>query len=96
MVEDIDDLVIEQPRIDRVQDGAHSADAVEALEVAKAVHRKRRDPIPTANAEVQQRCCEAPRPVFNLGVVGPMQCSIRSSGDYLTFAVILSRMADDG
>ena len=59
---DIDDLVVEQPRVDRVCDGTHAADAVQALDVAPRVPGERRHPVAAADAEPRQRRREPPRP----------------------------------
>src|SRR6516162_11012018 len=55
VVDDIDDLVIEQPGIDRMADRADTGDRVIELEVAESIPGKRPDPV--ARFDPEQRQC---------------------------------------
>ena len=51
MVDDVGDLLVEQPRVDGVADRAHAGDGVVELEVAIAVPGQRADPVAWRDAQ---------------------------------------------
>src|SRR3546814_4969621 len=61
MVDDIDELFVEQPRIDRVQHPAHPRGAVPAHQMMTVVHRQRRDAVALFHSELDHRGGEAAR-----------------------------------
>src|SRR5215471_8224235 len=52
VIDDVDDLVVEQPGIDRMANRADTGDAVIELEVAKGVPGERADPVARLYAEL--------------------------------------------
>ena len=54
VVDDVDDLLGEEPRVVRVADRAHAGDAVVELEVTVAIPGQRTDPVADLDAEVEQ------------------------------------------
>ena len=80
MVGDIFELVIEQPRIDRVQHPARAGHAVPGDEVAAVVHRQSGDAIALGHAEPLERLHHFQRVAANgrpggarLGPIGPLR-----------------------
>jgi hypothetical protein len=61
VVDDVRELVVEEPRVDRVDHRAHARDCVVQLEVAKAVPREGADAIALADAQATQRVGEPAR-----------------------------------
>ncbi len=55
VVEDVDELLLEQPRIDGVDDAPHADRAVPGDHVPAMVHRQRRHPVALADAKPLQR-----------------------------------------
>jgi hypothetical protein len=54
MVDDVDDLVIKQPRVDRVTNGTNARDAVIQLKMAEGIPSEGAYPIAGLDAEPQQ------------------------------------------
>jgi hypothetical protein len=67
MLEDLRDLVGEQPRVDRDQDGARRGDAEVRLEQLGRVERQEGDAIARLDSRVLKRHREPPRPLAQLG-----------------------------
>ena len=61
VIEDVDELLLEQPRIDRVADASAARNGVVQLHVSVIVPRERRDPRIAAGAEAIERIREPPR-----------------------------------
>ena len=55
VVDDVDELVVEEPRIDRVDDRAHPRDGIVELEMPIAVPRQRADPVARLHPQPPQR-----------------------------------------
>ncbi len=68
VVDDVDDLLVEQPRVDRVADSPDAGDAVIQLEMAVGVPGERADPVGRPDAEPQQGPRQPPRAALGLGV----------------------------
>ena len=68
MVDDVDDLFIEQARIDRVAHRADPRDAVIELEMAIIVPGEGADPVAGADAEPHQGARQPARAAFRVGV----------------------------
>ena len=81
MVDDIIELIIEQPRVDRVQDAAHADRAVPADEVPAVVHRQRCDPFTLPHAKLAQSLGHFERVAANLAPIGPRFAAIGPMGD---------------
>ena len=58
MIDDVDDLFIEEPRVDRVADCADAGDRVIKLEMAKGVPGERPDAVAGLDSQPQQRAGE--------------------------------------
>src|SRR5579885_2833224 len=61
MIDDVDDLLGEEARIDGMADRAHAGDAIIDLEMAKAVPGKRADAVRLLDAQPNERIGELPR-----------------------------------
>ena len=61
MVDDVGELVVEQPRVDRVDDRAHPRYAVVELEVAITIPGERSDAVARSDAQPGQRVGEPAR-----------------------------------
>src|SRR3546814_17046829 len=76
MVGYINQLVVEQPRIDRVDDPAHADRPIPGGEVMAVVHRQRRDPLAGLAAQPFKRLGELPRIGSDPGPTGPAHASV--------------------
>ena len=70
VVDDPGDLVLEEPRIDRVVDGADADDAVPGLEMPPGVPGERRDPVAEPMPSRVEALRDLERAPPDLGVVG--------------------------
>ena len=80
VVDDVDDLLREEPRVHRVQHGAHARDAVEELQVAIAVPGERADPVAVPDTEPCHDVGDATRPALafrhsHSGGSAPRRCA---------------------
>ena len=66
VIDDIDDLLVEQARVDRVAHRADAGDAVIQLEMAEIVPRQGADPVAGSDPEPQQRLRQTPRAALGL------------------------------
>ena len=94
MVDDIDDLLVEQARVDRVAHRADAGDAVIQLEMAEIVPRQRADPVAGSDPEPQQRLRQTPRAALGLGVGVAVDRAIDEAGDHFDIAVVARRVPD--
>ena len=62
MIDDVVELVVEQPRIERVEDAAHADHAEPGDEMAVVVHRQRRHAVAWLYAKPLQRLAPAAAP----------------------------------
>src|SRR5438046_3399315 len=88
MVDDVGELIVEKPRIERVQDATHADDAKPGDEMAIVVHGKRGNPFPGQNAEPFERLSEATRLVSDLAPVGANHGPVGARGNDLTAAML--------
>jgi hypothetical protein len=93
--ENVDNLLFEQPRIDRVQDRADPGDAVEQFEVPVSVHRERRYAIAAADPCLEQRARELSRPPPGVGVGVAMLVALRIPRHDLARGMIFLGVADE-
>jgi hypothetical protein len=71
VIDDIGQLIIEQPGVEGMDDAAHTGRAEPCGEVAAMVHRQRRDPVPFAYAQPFERLCHAPRIMGDFDPIDP-------------------------
>ena len=83
VIDDVDDLLDEQARVDGVAHRAHAGDAVVQLEMAVAVPGQRRDAVARFDAERDQRVGELRPALQQAGVVGALIGLVRRSRDDL-------------
>jgi hypothetical protein len=72
MVDDVAQLVVEQPRVERVEHSAHADDAEPGDQVAVVVHRQRGDAVAGLDAHPLQSLCQAPGIMSDTLPVGAM------------------------
>src|SRR4051812_16836028 len=94
VVDDVDDLLVEEARVDRVAHRADAGDPVIQLEMAEIVPRQGADPVAGSDPEPQQRLCETPRAALGLPVGVAVDRPIDEAGDHLDIAVIARRVPD--
>ena len=94
VADDVGDLLVEQPRVHRVQHGAHARHAVEALDVAVRVPRERRDPVAGTDALQFQCLRQSPRASLDRRVVGAVNAAVTQPRHDLAPAVIRGGVAD--
>src|SRR5262249_25594350 len=87
VIDDVDDLIIEQRRIDRMANRADAGDAVIKLEMAIGVPGERADPVARRNAKPQQSFGEAPRTLLGLGIAIAVNGPVNQARDDLDIAV---------
>ena len=95
VVHDVDDLVLEEPRIDRVVDRADAGDAVPGLEMPPGVPGQRRDAVAEADAVHLQALGEAQGARADLGIIGPVNRTFDRSRHDGTPGVLRGRVIDD-
>ena len=94
MVGDVNELVVEQARVDGVEHPAHPDRAIPGGEVRGMVHRQRRDPVAGLDANRFQRLCHAPGVLCHLGPVGAGDRSVAPRGDDLAATMLTLGMVD--
>ena len=94
MVGDIFQLIVEQPRVDRVEHAARPDRAVPADQMARMVHRQRRDPVALADPQLAQRLGHLQRIVADSGPVGAGFAAIGPAGDDFARAVLARGVID--
>ena len=88
MVDDVDDLLVEQPRVDRVTDSTDARDAVIQLEMAEGVPSQSADPVAGLDPEPQQRASEPLRAALGLGIGVAVDRSFDGARDDFGVAMI--------
>ena len=88
VVDDVGDLLGEQPRVDGVANSAHRRDAEIKLQVPVVVPRDRRDAVALADPQVGQRAGEPPRPGVELAVAVAVNRSLGGPRDDLALGVV--------
>jgi hypothetical protein len=81
VVDDVGDLLGEQPRIDGVADGADAGDGVVQLEVAVAVPRQRCDAVAGFHAEIPQGVGETQDALVGVGIAVAVQAVLDRDGN---------------
>ena len=81
MVDDIDQLLVEQPRVHRMQHAAQARAAVPADQMMAVVHRQRRDAVALGHAQPDHRRGEPPRVLPDLAPVRSRQTAIGPARD---------------
>ena len=94
MIDDVNDLLVEEPRVDRVADRTNARDCVIKFEVAKPVPREGRDPVAASDPEPLQCASQLLGPVFCLGIGVAVDSALDGSRDDLRLAMIDSGMFD--
>jgi len=94
VIDDIADLLLEQPRVDGVADRADPGNAVVELEVPISVPGERRDAIADAHAELLECLAELFRAGFEITIGVAVQPVLGRAGDDLGRPTILGGVAD--
>ncbi|PAV69244.1 hypothetical protein WR25_05509 [Diploscapter pachys] len=94
MVGDIDQLVVEQPWVDRMDHAAHADRAVPCDQVVRVVHRQRRDPVARAHAQPFQRPRQPPRIARDALPVGSRLAAVRPMRHDLARGMFARRMIE--
>ena len=94
VVDDVDDLVGEQPRIHRMQHGARAGHAVEQLEVAMGVPAERADPVTRPHPEPAERVRQALGSPVRLGIRVAVDGAVDVARDDLGPAMKLGGVLD--
>ena len=95
MIDDPDDLLGKQPRIDGVINGADAHDAVPGLEMPPGVPGQRRHPIAELDAVLVQPLRDPQRPLAQIGVVGGVKRAFDRTGDDLPLGIIGRGVVED-
>ena len=96
VVDDVGDLLVEEPRVDGVADRAHAGGGVVELEVPVAVPGQRADAVVAAHAQPLQRPREAPRPALRLAVGVAVPAAVDRVAHHLAPAVVAGGEGQDG
>ncbi len=94
VIDDVADLVLEQPRIDGVANRADAGDPVIELEMPISVPGERRDAVADAHAEPLERLAEPFGTRFEIAIGVAMQPVLGRAGDDLGRATILGGVPD--
>jgi hypothetical protein len=81
VVDDVRELIREQPDVQGVQHRPHAGDGVVGLEMFLVVPTEGPDAVAGAHPEAVQRCGEAARPGGNLPEAGPADVRAGEGGD---------------
>ena len=95
VIDYVDDLVFEQPRVDRVADRADARDRVIELEMAKGVPGECPDAVAGSDPQPQQRASEPLGSALGLAVGIAVDRAFDSARDDFRVAMIARRMFDD-
>ena len=95
VVDDPDDLLGEQARIDGVVDGADTDNAVPAFQVPPGVPGERRHAVAELDAVAFEALRYAQRARADFGVVGVVKRAFDRTRDHRPFAVVDGGMIDD-
>ena len=95
MIDDIDDLIGKQARIDRVQDGADTGRGIEHLEMPDGVPRQRADTVALDDAEALQCKRHAFRAVVHLRIIGAQQIAFDLAADDFRVAMPVRRILNE-
>ena len=95
MVGDVDELLVEQARIDRVDDAAHADRAVPGDQVIMVVHGQGADPVAALQAHLLKRLRELPRIACDAGPAGALDPAVGPAGDDFASAVLALGMVDE-
>jgi hypothetical protein len=84
VVDDPDELLGRQSKVERVENRAHGGDRVVRLDMLGVVPHQRRDPVVVPDSEVvTQRVCQPGRPAPDLGERTPLRLALTGPGDHL-------------
>src|SRR5207245_10879559 len=94
VIDYVDDLVFEQPRVDRVADRADARDPVIELEMAKGVPGECPDAVAGSDPQPQQRASEPLRSALGLAVGISVARAFNSARDDFRVLMIASCMVE--
>ena len=94
VVDDVDDLIGEQPRVHRMKHGAGPRDAVEEFQMPVSVPRQRADPVAAPDSKPAQEIGEPPGALLACAVAIAVDRALDGARDHRAVAVILRRVAD--
>ena len=94
MPDDVGELIVEKPRIDRMRDRAHAGNRVIKFEVTIAIPGKRRDPVARLDTEPRQGAGEAPRTRVRIAIGVAMDRPLDGPRHDLGVTVIAVRVPD--
>ena len=94
VADDVDELVGEEARIERVTDRAHAGHAEVEFDVAMAVPRQGSDPIADTDAEPAERLGETLRALVGLAVAVAMDRTLARARDDLGVGVVVAGVLD--
>ena len=95
VIDDVDDLLGKEARVDRVADRAHAGNAVVQLEVAVAVPGQRADAVADLDAQREQRLGDLLRARVGVAIGVAMDRAFDGAGDDLGVAVVEGGMLDE-
>ncbi len=95
VVGDIDQLIEEQPRVQRVIDPADAGDAVPRLDMTRGVPRHRGDAVAQGEAGTVERMRHPASAAAGLAIIGADDRAFRTAAHDLPVAVIERRVIDD-
>ena len=95
VVDDPDDLLGKQPRIDGVIDGADAHDAVPGLEMPPGVPGQRRHPVAELDAVLAEPLRHPQRPLAQVGVIRGVERAFDRAGDDLPLGIIGRGVVED-
>ena len=96
VIDDVEQLVIEQARVDRVEHAADPYSSIPGDEMPAVIERERADTVALANAEVAQCLRHFQRIAPDAGPICPHLAAIGIAGDNFAAAVLLRRVIDQG
>jgi hypothetical protein len=95
MIDNPDDLVREQARVDGMANGADAHDAVPGFQMTPRVPRDGGDAIAELDSFLIELLTDFQRARSNFGVIGPMYGTFDGSGDDFLIAMYRCRMVDN-
>ena len=95
VIDDPDDLLGEQPRVDGVIDAAASHTAVPGFKMPPGVPRQRRDAVAGLDARAFELLGDAQGAVAHLRIIGGVYRPFDRAGNHLPFGVVGGGVVDD-
>ena len=94
VIGDVDELLIKQARIDRMQDAADAHCAVPAHQMATVVHRQRRDPVTLSDTQCLERLRHPLGVVTDASPISPRFVPVGPARDNFAAAIFARGMID--